>query len=148
MAMSSSPSSSEQARQFADEVGDAAARALDEERDRWHRCDASDACEVDTRMAARIVTEALLTLEADRDGGTRISPDRLAQLRQRLDRLQTLAEVVRQASVWDHMVYDETPDGQWLAMDREDYGLILDALASVDSWDPWGQPLERRLGDL
>lgn len=148
MAMNSSPSSSEHAREPADEISDAVARALEDGHDSWHRCEAGDACALDTGMAARIAAEALLALEADRDGNTRISPDRLTQLRQRLDRLQTLAEVVRQASVWDHVVYDETPDDQWLAIDREDYSLILDTLATVDAWDPWGQPLERRLGDL
>lgn len=145
--MSSSPSSSEQSREFADEVVDAVARGLEARTGRWHRCDAGDTCEVDIGMAARVATEALLALEGGRGASTRISPGRLQQLRQRLDRLQALVEVVRQASVWDHLVYDAIPDEQWLAIDRDDYERILAVLAGVDSWDPWGQPLERRLGD-
>lgn len=146
--MSSSPSSSEQPRPSADEVVDAVAHALEAGQDRWHRCDAGKTCEVDSRMAARVATEALLAMETEPGAGTRISPERLQQLHQRLDRLQALVEAVRQANVWDHLVYDATPGGQWLAIDRDDYKEILDALAGVDSWDPWGQPLERRLGDL
>lgn len=146
--MSSSPSSSEQPRESADEVVDAVARALGAGQGRWHRCHAETTCEVDIGMAARVATEALLALDTEPGAGTRVSPGRLQQLHQRLDRLQALVEAVRQANVWDHLVYDATPGGQWLAIDREDYEEILDVLAGVDTWDPWGQPLERRLGEL
>ncbi len=146
--MSSSPSSSELPAGFADEVGDAAARALAAEPRRWHRCDSDGGCEVDVGMVARIVAEAALAMDGDRSTDGRISAARLRELRERVDRLQELAEVAQQLHVWDHRVYDQTPDDQWLAIDRDDHSRLVDALARVDSWEPWAQPLERRLGDL
>jgi hypothetical protein len=73
---------------------------------------------------------------------------RLRELRDRIERFEDLADAVRQATVWDYSVYEEVPDDRWLAIDRDHYERMVDALASVDSWHPWSQPLERRLGDV
>jgi hypothetical protein len=73
---------------------------------------------------------------------------RLRALQDRVDKLEQLADTVRQSTVWDYSVYDDVPDERWLAIDRDHYDQIIQALAAVDSWRPWERPLERRLGDV
>lgn len=119
----------------------------------WHS-GGSDTCQIDYRRAAGVAAEAILDLlTTDADANTvrarHTSRHReLRRLRRRLDRLEHLAELVSRASVWDYTPYDQAPGDEWLAIDRDHYQKIVDALASVDTWRPWERPLERRLGDV
>lgn len=72
----------------------------------------------------------------------------LRRLQARVEKLERVASLISTASVWDYTAYDQTPGEEWLAIDRDHYQRIVDALAGVDIWSPWERPLERRLGDL
>lgn len=124
-------------------------QALRSRADEWHKGDAAS-CRIDYRRSAEIVVDTLL----DRldlisgAGDLAASYPELRRLRARIEKLERVAELVSAASVWDHTAYDQAPGEEWLAIDRDHYQRIVDALAGVDTWSPWEQPLERRLGDL
>jgi hypothetical protein len=88
------------------------------------------------------------TSPSSSDDGDDLARRRVRELQERVDKLERLAEEVRRSTVWDYSVYDDVPDERWLAIDRDHYEQIIDALAAVDSWRPWERPFERRLGDI
>lgn len=63
--------------------------------------------------------------------------EQVERLERRLLKFETLAEAAQQAFIWDHTVYKEVPDDQWLAIDRADCERLLRALAELDRWRPW-----------
>lgn len=73
--------------------------------------------------------------------------ERVEQLEKRLVKYEALAEAAQQAFIWDHTVYDETLDDQWLAIDRADCERLLQSLAALDRWRPWKTTLESRLSE-
>jgi hypothetical protein len=74
--------------------------------------------------------------------------DYTQRLEKRLAKFEALADAVQRASIRDHNVYNEIPDEEWLAIDRDDTAAILAALAEIDRWKPWGTVMERRLGNV
>lgn len=78
--------------------------------------------------------------------------DRLRQKVRRLERsiarYESLAEAAQRARIWDYAVYEQVPNDEWLAIDREDCERMVRALGQTDRWRPWRVLLERRLGPV
>ena len=55
------------------------------------------------------------------------------------------ARLGSRATVWDHVIYEQHPGSDRLAIDRDDCTAILRALCNVDRWHPWRTVMERRL---
>lgn len=145
--MRTSRSSSDEPDGLREAVRRAAAEALDESRSDWHRSDA-EGCELDHETASHAVADAVAARLAGETRETERLLRRVRTLSDAVERFQHLAETVREATVWDYTVYDDVPDERWLAIDRDHYEKVVDALAGVDSWEPWNRSLERRLGDV
>jgi len=73
--------------------------------------------------------------------------EQVERLEERLRRFEALADAAQQAFIWDHTVYDASPDDQWLSIDRADCQRLLQALAALDRWRPWNTCLESRLSE-
>lgn len=71
--------------------------------------------------------------------------EQVERLEEKLRKYEALAGAAQRAFIWDHTVYDATPDGEWLTIDRSDCERLLQALAALDRWRPWKTALESRL---
>ena len=119
------------------------ARALVQRIDEWHH-GADGACQVNAGGAAEIAAQVATTRCID--------PEEVTELRRQLARaerglrgLNELTEAVRRTQMWDFAVYDEIPDDEWLAVDRERYEDIIHLTTQFDRWNPWRTVIERRL---
>jgi hypothetical protein len=61
----------------------------------------------------------------------------LRATRERVARLERVADAVVAASCWDHAVYEAAPGPDWLVIDRDDWADLLCAIADLDTWRPW-----------
>lgn len=74
-----------------------------------------------------------------------------ALLRLRVDRRERelagtapLIEQAKNLSFWDFTPYEVIPDDSWVAVDRAKAMSLMDALAAIDHWNPWGTAIEAR----
>ncbi|MDQ4119214.1 MAG: hypothetical protein M3235_19970 [Actinomycetota bacterium] len=74
-----------------------------------------------------------------------------ALLRLRIDRLERelsstkpLVERAKHLSLWDFTPYEVAPDDSWVAVDRAKAMSLMEALAGIDHWNPWGTGIEPR----
>lgn len=118
------------------------ARALVERTEEWHQV-RNGACHLDAEVAAGIAAEV---------AGRLVGGEELRDLRRRLERaerrigeLEAVPDAVRRAQVWDFALYDEVPDADWLAVDRERYTDVLHAITMFARWKPWRTVIARRL---
>lgn len=71
--------------------------------------------------------------------------DEINLLKAELSKYQKLASTLIDAEIWDYSVYEEIPDEKWVAIDRNDYDLILQYLHQLDQCKPWKSSMEKRL---
>ncbi|WP_338448164.1 hypothetical protein R4Z09_18200 [Niallia oryzisoli] len=67
------------------------------------------------------------------------------RLKEELSKYENLTSALLGAEVWDYSVYEEIPDDNWLAIDRQDYELIMKHIHGLVRMKPWKSSMEKRL---
>lgn len=124
------------------ELSQQIARALVERTEEWHQV-RNGACHLDAEVAAGIAAEVAGRLAGGEE--LRDLRRRLERAERRIGELEAVADAVRRAQVWDFAVYEEVPDADWLAVDRERYQDVVDTMTRSGRWRPWRTVIERRL---
>ena len=69
-------------------------------------------------------------------------------LKREIEKYELLLQAVVDAEIWDYSVYDAQPGPEWLAMDKEGYEKIVQALHRFDQLKPWKMTMEKRVEHL
>lgn len=69
----------------------------------------------------------------------------IQRLQNTIEIYEQLAEKIRAASVMDRSIYGDSPDSDWLSIDRDDYAQIMMILAKLDLWQPWNHTFQPRI---
>ncbi|KAA9026984.1 hypothetical protein [Niallia endozanthoxylica] len=66
-------------------------------------------------------------------------------LKEELSKYEQLTSAVLGAEVWDYSIYEEIPDDDWLAIDRQDFEQIMQHIHGLVRMKPWKSSMEKRL---